>query len=117
MFLERTRAFAFDQALQLGTAKYVATGRSFTGMTSNFTTMFKLYARSHIVFAGELTILLVAYGLFSRVYTNYPSTELGYYTIYTLPIWILVVSCAFSPWLFNPCVGSSDCSSVPNRYQ
>ena len=107
LFTERTRAVFYDRALQLGVAEYVATGRSFLGMTSNFTSLFKLYARSHLLYAGEITVLLVAYGYYSRVYTNFPSTSLGYYGIYTLPIWVLVVGCAFSPWLFNPCAPMS----------
>ena len=103
LFSERTRAVFYDRALQLGVAKYVATGRSFMGMTSNFTSLFKLYARSHLLYASDMTILLIAYAYYSRVYTNFPSTSLGYYGIYTLPIWVLVVGCAFSPWLVNPC--------------
>lgn len=102
LFLERMRAFSFDRALLLGETHYIATGRSFSGMTSNFTTLFKVYAHSHLIYAAELTIVLVAYGLYSRVYTSFPSTDLGYYSIYTAPLWIFVVSCSLSPWIFNP---------------
>ena len=107
LFAMRTSMYYLDRGLRIGQAEYVATGRSFLGMTSNFTAIFKLYARSHLLYAGELTILLVVYGLYSRVYTNFPSTELGYYGVYTSPLWLLVVGTAFSPWLFNPCVTAS----------
>ena len=35
-FQERTKSVYFDRAMQTGEAKYIATGRSFEGMTSSF---------------------------------------------------------------------------------
>ncbi|KAL1498898.1 hypothetical protein AB1Y20_013420 [Prymnesium parvum] len=105
LFQERTRSFYYAQGLQ-GHASYIATGRSHLSMTSDFTTLFKLYARSHMEFAAEITRMLIAYGLFSRAY-SYPSLELTNYAIYTFPLWILVIGCAFSPWLFSPTAFSS----------
>lgn len=94
IFADRTRAYYFSRTLLVGSATYIATGRSLAAMTSNFTTLFKLYARSHMMFAGELACMLVAYGLYSRT----P----GIYALNTFPLWLLVTSCCFSPWLFNP---------------
>jgi len=55
----------------------VATGRSYVGMTSSFTSLFKLYARSLLCCAGEMTALLVAHAFDSHLDKNFPSTELG----------------------------------------
>ncbi|KAL1523264.1 hypothetical protein AB1Y20_018214 [Prymnesium parvum] len=102
LFSERTRAFHFDRALQLGEAHYVSTGRSFDTMTASFLELFQRYGRSHLVFAAEIAAFLVAYGLYSRAYTSYPSSELAYYALNTLSLWLFVVGCALAPWLFNP---------------
>lgn len=101
MFTERTRAFAYNRGILRGEASYIATGRSFSGMMSDFTTMFKVYARSHFDFAADTTKILVAYALYSRDY-SFPSYDLANYGLYTLPLWLLVSSCALSPWLFSP---------------
>ena len=47
-FQERTKASYFDRAMQLGEAKYVATGRSFDGMTSSFKELFKRHTHHQI---------------------------------------------------------------------
>lgn len=94
IFADRTRSFHFAHAIRIGTASYIATGRSFASMTSSFITLFKLYARSHLIFAAELAGLLLAY----NQYTRTP----GIYMLNTFPLWLLAMSCAFSPWLFNP---------------
>ena len=72
-------AFSSDaiDALALGNAKYVATGRSFDALTSSFTQLFKLFARSHFVYATEMATVLIFYGLHSHVYDGYPPTGLG----------------------------------------
>ncbi len=47
-FLERSKCYAFDLSVSLGSAKYIATGRSAMALSSesNFTTVFKLCAAS-----------------------------------------------------------------------
>ena len=57
-FQERTKASYFDRALQLGEAKYVATGRSYDGQTSSFVHLYKLYARTHLASGAEMAALL-----------------------------------------------------------
>ena len=49
---ERTRDF-FDQGVLYGSASYIATGRSFDALTSNFVHLYHLYARSHFYFAQD----------------------------------------------------------------
>ena len=66
VFVERTRAYYLHQGLILGSARYIATGRSFTSMSSNFLQLYTLYARSHFYPAAEmLAMLIVATSLFS----------------------------------------------------
>ena len=43
VFVERTRAYYLHQGLILGSARYIATGRSFTSMSSNFLQLYTLY--------------------------------------------------------------------------
>lgn len=106
-FQERTKAAFYDRALQLAEAKYVATGRSFDGMTVSFTYLWQAYARTHFMYAAELATALGAYAFYSRLYRQFPSTELSVYWINTFPLWLLVGACALSPWAFNPSTFSS----------
>lgn len=93
IFGDRTRAFYFSRTLRIGSALYIDTARSFAGMTPSFTMLYKHFSRSHLMFAGELASMLCAYALYTRAEV---------YGLHTLPIWIIVTSCSFSPWLFNP---------------
>ena len=101
-FQERTKASYFDRAMQLGDAKYVATGRSFDGMTNSFVHLYRLYARTHFVYAAELALVLLFYGLHTHIYNGYPPTGLGLYAVNTFALWLFAVACWFSPWIFNP---------------
>ncbi|KAL3933771.1 MAG: hypothetical protein SGPRY_000135 [Prymnesium sp.] len=93
MFSDRTRAYHFSRTLRIGSAEYIAAGRSFAGMTPSFTALFKQYARSHLMFSGELAFILIAYAIYTR-------EEL--YALYTFALWLPAVCCSFSPWIFNP---------------
>ena len=101
-FQERTKAAFFDRALQLGEAKYISTGRSFDALTTSFVALYKAFARTHFVFASELAVILVAYGIYTHIYDGYPPKGLGVYWINTVPLWVFVFACWLSPWLFNP---------------
>ena len=72
VFTERTRDYNYDRALQYGGAQYIATGRSFAALTSNFTHLFHLYARTHFYFAAKASALGVLYCLVTR-YAGAPS--------------------------------------------
>ena len=46
LFQERTRVYYFNLGLTLGSARYIATGRSLTSMSSNFVDLYTKFARS-----------------------------------------------------------------------
>ena len=95
VFQERTRAYYMHNGLTLGSAKYVATGRTLVSMSSNFVLNFSLYTRSHFLFAAELTYIMFVYYLFT--------SQGGMLAlVQTWPVWMLIVSFTISPWLFNP---------------
>ena len=83
-----------SRAAIFGTASYIATGRSFSALNSNFVHLYHLYARSHFYFAIWMACLTIFYGFV---------TELtGYYGWTTWGIWMIIVSLLLAPWLFNP---------------
>ena len=81
LFTERTRDFFFDQGVLYGSASYIATGRSFDALTSNFVHLYHLYARSHFYFALKIGTLALLYGSV----TDLPS----YYGMATWGVWLL----------------------------
>ena len=94
LFSMRTAMNYFDRGLRLGEAEYVATGRNYNTMTSNYAMLFSLYARSHFCFAVEVLILCMLYLLFT--------TQPSYFGLYTWPVLLWIGSVLYSPWLFNP---------------
>ena len=94
LFTERTRDFFFDQGVLYGSASYIATGRSFASLTSNFVHLYHLYAYSHFYFAVKIATLALLYGLVTDLYS--------YYSLATWGVWLLAASTLLSPWVFNP---------------
>ena len=47
-------------------AEYIATGRTYSTMNSNFTNLYSLYAHSHFYFAMEILLMSFVYALFTR---------------------------------------------------
>ena len=64
-------------------------------MSSNFVLLYTLYARSHFLGAAELVFFMIVYYAFTM-----QSAALA--AIVTLPVWLVIVATALSPWLFNP---------------
>ena len=93
LFTERTRDFFFDQGVTLRLGEYIATGRSFDALTSNFVHLYHLYARSHLYWAAEMVAFSVLYGAFTS------KTWAGYFAV-TWPVVRLLL--ADARWLFNP---------------
>ena len=98
-FLERTKGYAYDNALMTGQARYIATGRSMLSDGTNFTAIFKMYSRSHFDFAAEVGVLLLAWSLFTH--EQDPANSAAFW-LYLVPLLLFVVGTAISPWLFNP---------------
>ena len=94
LFTERTRDYFFDQGVLYGSASYIATGRSFASLTSNFVHLYHLYARSHFYFAIKISALAFLYAMT----TDLPK----YYGMATWGLWLLALSILFAPWIFNP---------------
>ena len=94
LFAMRTSMYYLDRGLRIGQAEYVATGRTYGSMSSNYTTMYSMYSRSHFYFACEVMLITFVYGLFT--------TQMGYLVMFFWPAWIVVASLLLSPWLFNP---------------
>ena len=95
LFQERTRVFYLNTGFTLGSARYVATGRSFVTMSSNFVLLYSLYARSHFLIAAELSYL-------STIFLVFTESGQTLALIKTWPVWLVVLSMVLSPWFFNP---------------
>ena len=92
LFSMRTNMHYLDLGLRLGQASYIATGRTYTTMISNFTTLYSMYARSHFYFAAELLLLTGGWAVLAR---NPPGMEVWPGVLYA-------GSLLLSPWLFSP---------------
>lgn len=94
LFEMRTSMYYLDRGIRLGQAEYIATGRTYATMNSNFTNLYSLYARSHFCFAMEILSMSFVYALFTR--------QAGYLLLFMWPAWLYCLSLLFSPWLFDP---------------
>ena len=54
LFSQRTTMYYLDRGLRFGVATYISTGRNYDAITSNFTVVYSLYARSHFCYGVEL---------------------------------------------------------------
>ena len=93
LFEMRTSMYYLDRGLRLGQAEYIATGRTYSTMNSNFTNLYSLYAHSHFYFAMEILSMSFVYALFTR--------QVGYVSLFMWPAWLYCLSLLLSPWLFG----------------
>ena len=84
LFEMRTSMYYLDRGLRLGQAEYIATGRTYSTMNSNFTNLYSLYAHSHFYFAMEILSMSFVYALFTRQVGNMPPNPPLTLTIITL---------------------------------
>ena len=94
LFQSRTSMYHLVRGLRLGSASYVATGRSLDSSRSNFTTLFGQYCRSHFCLATEMFLVTLLY----RIVTHHPGYAIGA----TWAIFVYVGGQLVSPWLFTP---------------
>jgi hypothetical protein len=87
--------YYFNLGLTLGSARYIATGRSLTSMSSNFVDLFTKYARSHFLSAFEIMFFAIVYIVFTTQTGSMPFIQ-------TWPIWLMAFAQCLSPWIFNP---------------
>ncbi|KAH9770609.1 callose synthase 7 [Citrus sinensis] len=92
-----TKVHYFGKTILHGSLKFLATGRGFVVYHAKFSENYRQYSRSHFVKGLELVILLVLY----EVYWHSYRSSNNFYFI-TLPMWFLVGSWLFAPFVFNP---------------
>ncbi|KAD5961615.1 hypothetical protein E3N88_13088 [Mikania micrantha] len=92
-----TKTHYYGRTLLHGGAKYRATGRGFVVFHETFAENYRLYSRSHFVKGIELMILLLVYHIFGESYRGVVA-----YLLITIPIWFMVGTWLFAPFLFNP---------------
>ncbi|CAH9142883.1 unnamed protein product [Cuscuta epithymum] len=92
-----TKLHYFGRTILHGGAKYRATGRGFVVRHEKFAENYRLYSRSHFTKGLEIMILLISYEMYGTATPDSVSTLL-----LTLPMWFLVVSWLFAPFIFNP---------------
>ena len=119
LFEMRTSMYYLDRGLRLGQAEYIATGRTYSTMNSNFTNLYSLYAHSHFYFAMEILSMSFVYALFTRQVGNVSpnpnpnpnpnhhsnpnpiARQVGYVSLFMWPAWLYCLSLLLSPWLFG----------------
>lgn len=89
IFVCRIYATSFIQDMNLGGAKYIATGRGFATSRSPFHVLYAGYAPSALYFGLKSFLIL----LYATIVFWHPSL---------LWFWVTVVALLFSPVLFNP---------------
>ncbi|CAL5059049.1 unnamed protein product [Urochloa decumbens] len=92
-----TKTHYYVRMLLHGGAQYRGTGRGFVVFHAKFAENYRLYSRSHFVKGIELMILVIIYQLFGQ---SYGSTIA--YIFITFPMWFLLLTWLFAPFLFNP---------------
>ncbi|RAL39881.1 hypothetical protein DM860_013082 [Cuscuta australis] len=92
-----TKLHYFGRTILHGGAKYRATGRGFVVRHERFAENYRLYSRSHFTKGLEILILLTSYVMYGTATSDSVSTLL-----LTFPMWFLVLSWLFAPFIFNP---------------
>jgi len=87
-----TRWHYYLLTLDVGGAKYQATGRGFIIEHQPFLKLFQQFGRSHFLLGFDLLCLLLVMGLFDR------SGEYGAITVWC---WVFGATCLWAPFLYN----------------
>ncbi|KAL9245946.1 hypothetical protein vseg_019539 [Gypsophila vaccaria] len=90
-----TKIHYYGRTILHGGTKYRATGRGFVVHHEKFAENYRMYSRSHFMKGIELMMLLMIYHL----YGSAASISAGYVSG---PLWFLVLSWLFAPFIFNP---------------
>ncbi|KAK9678313.1 hypothetical protein RND81_11G203100 [Saponaria officinalis] len=90
-----TKIHYYGHTILHGGTKYRATGRGFVVHHEKFAENYRMYSRSHFTKALELMMLLIIY----HVYGSAAYISAAYVIA---PLWFLVISWLFAPFIFNP---------------
>jgi len=92
LFTAQTKGFRFAEAIRIGKAGYVATGRGYVIEPGSFISLYAVYAKSHIYSGVEVVVLLIMYHAFSE-----SDTVSAAWTL-----WLYAIAMLLAPYIFNP---------------
>lgn len=92
LFTAQTKGFRFAEAIRIGKAGYVATGRGYVIEPGSFISLYAVYAKSHIYSGVEVACLLILY----HVFADTDSVSAAW------TLWLYAIAMLLAPYIFNP---------------